>query len=384
MFKWKLIVFYLVISIGVSGQTSITGCYLSGGMTNGKTQGCGSGTTACNMAATSYSYFGAFCGSNVTSGTASWVTVTSSFILPAGCTATVQAEMKPRPAIHGSGCSNSGADGSDFVAISTNGGAVVSESSTICCSTTSCTAYPTLPATITSTSASGFNTGCANATMKSTMIVTGGTVTISGKSDRADEVTTYTINLDGTCGANCSDVLPIQLLDFYGEAVENNIELHWRVANEDNVHHYLIEKSIDGQTFYTMAEIPSIADKAGAMNLSYNAIDYLPNRAINYYRLVNYDRDGSFQKSKVLAVVFTSKESNEIKVSYQNGEVWVQLSGIAINRNISVSDLSGRLITHIVNNGDNVFRIDQGLLPAGLFVLSVEGVHLPAEKLIIH
>ena len=260
MFKARsiIIIFLLTAFLQGKSQVSSTGCYISGALIDpGSTQGCGnSGTNNyCNLASL---YVPAFsptaCSTSTSSGGVSHVKSTV-YTLPAGCTATIDAEFKKRNYLGvgatATGCSNSGMDGSpDGFYITQSGGTTISESSTIAVNVGTCGAYPVL-GTYT-TAVATLSPGCNNADGTIQMILTGGTFTIGGTSNRADEIITFTVNMSGTCGPLCSAVLPIELLSFYGESNSRQINLSWKVAMEKNVDYYLIEKSLDGLSWETI------------------------------------------------------------------------------------------------------------------------------------
>ena len=342
--KKVYIIFLLALSYISFSQVSTSVCYLSGGMTNGKAAGC-----SCNLAASSFSYFGNFCGAAVTGNSGGQVLVTTNFSIPAGCTATVQAEMKPRLSINAS-CTNNGPDGSDYCAITNVGGTIASQGGTLCCSTAGCGSYPSLPGSPAFVAtANGFNPvgGCANGNMFVKMIVTGGVVTISGFSDRGDEITTYTINLSGTCGPGCSGVLPISLKDFYAEPLDNEVLLKWSVATEKNVAYYIIEKSNDGINFLPLNTVYSLASVSGENNLSYFNYDYSPSKGINYYRLKHVEKDGSVETHKTIAVNYKNNSASPIWINQTNETIKIGYEKMPLSKSVLIHDITGRLIKEI-------------------------------------
>lgn len=370
MFRVIVSIILFFVAEVFSAQTSISGCYLSGGMSNGKTSGCGSGATPCNLAATSFSYFGAFCGSSVVSGSGSQQLVSTNFILPAGCQASVVAEMRPRTNISASGCTNGGPDGNDYISITNSGGTISSQGGTICCSGAACAAYPSLPGTpATVASASGFTTGCSNGIMVVEMVVTGGTLTISGNSDRADEITTYTINLTGTCGSGCSSVLPIILDNFYGSSETGGIRLNWRVATQSNTNYYLIQKSSDAVNWSDLFAVG--ANKEIAMNMLYQVFDPMPLPGINYYRLIDVDLDGSKNIHEKIAINYTSK-TNLLLVDQTAENIVISARSDLKNVNLSITDITGRAIKKVKISENNSVILSKEETGKGVLLLGCD------------
>jgi hypothetical protein len=339
-------------------------------MSNGNVNGCGNTPNPCNLAASGYSLFGVNnCGGTVTPSGGSASNVVTTYNIPAGCTATVVAEMMPRPTIHPTGCNNSGADGGDYVQITNTGGVVSSQSGTICCSGGACGTYPSLPGTPSVVaSSSAWTTGCSNATMRVRMVITGGQVTITGRSDRGDEMTTFTLNFSGTCGPACSSVLPITLSDFYTTHTEEGIALKWLVERERDVSHYLIERSNDAENWFFIKQIESIASTAGNSNLIYQALDDDPIKGNNYYRLVTINSDGTKEISKIISVFFQRQSMDDFNISQTEKEVFIHIKNRAIQELI-IASIQGALIKRISTGTNTFFVLPKEEFAAGLYLI---------------
>lgn len=354
------------------------------------TAGCGnSGTNNyCNLASL---YVPAFsptaCSTFTSSGGVSHVKGTV-YTLPAGCTATIEAEFRKRNYLGvgatGTGCSNCGMDGSpDGLTIIQSGGVLVSQFSQIDVNVGTCGAYPVL-GTYT-TAVSTISPGCNNADGYVRMILTGGTFTVGGTSNRADEVITFTINLSGTCGAGCSNVLPIELIVFSGSPVKDKVNLNWRVATEQNVDYYLIERSLDAVNWSEVMKVPSKSETHSA-NLSYTAQDYYPQNGINYYRLTNYDTNGEHGESRVILVNY-ERETNDIWVDQNSEYIMLNFKKAQLNEvSIELYDVSGRLIYSVTAAiGSSQTFISKSNLAKGLYSFkALTEQKVSFNKLIIH
>jgi hypothetical protein len=351
--KKVYILFLVLISRLVFSQVSFSGCYLSGALIQqGSAAGCGNGVNYCNLASL---YVPAFtptaCGTSVISGGVS-TALSTNYSLPAGCTATITAQYKKRNyfgttiAPAGTGCSNSGMDGApDALYITNTGGVVVAQSSTIDVNVGTCGAYAALG--IYTTATSNLAAGCANADGTVQMILTGGAFTVGGNSNRSDEIITFTVTMNGTCGPSCSGVLPIVLKDFYAEPLEDEIQLKWFVATEKNVAYYLIEKSLDGISFSSLNTVHSLANTSGENNLAYFSHDYSPSKGINYYRLIEVDRDGSFETHKTIAVNFKNEKQASIWINQTSETIKIGYEKLPFSKSAIIYDVSGRIIKHI-------------------------------------
>lgn len=152
-------------------------------------------------------------------------------------------------------------------------------------------------------------TGCASfliandIDIKSTINVVGG-----GEIDITDstEATASDNNLCSTCpGLNfvannaCATILPVDILIFYAKKEENAIELNWKTASETENDHFEIERSTDGKRF----QLIGVVDGNGTTHevTSYRFTDYENLEGLSYYRLKQYDYDGDWEYSPVIA-----------------------------------------------------------------------------------
>lgn len=94
--------------------------------------------------------------------------------------------------------------------------------------------------------------------------------------------------------------LPVKLISFTGEAVDDGVELRWATSSEENNDYFTVERSSDGINFTPFAEV----DGAGNSNevLQYSAIDNEFYPVSTYYRLKQTDYDGRFSYSKLILV----------------------------------------------------------------------------------
>ncbi|MBK9285138.1 MAG: T9SS type A sorting domain-containing protein [Sphingobacteriaceae bacterium] len=143
---------------------------------------------------------------------------------------------------------------------------------------------------------------------------------------------------------NTSVILPIQLLEFTVTASENknaNV-LNWVTGNEKNNKKFEVEKSVDGLSF------ESIGDLNGSGNSNviheYSFTDTKPNRGINYYRLRQFEFDGSSTVSKVISIN-NENSLNEISIfpSVTSGHTNLQFP-ITGEKEVLINDCTGKIV----------------------------------------
>jgi hypothetical protein len=345
----------LLFSCEFVSQISTSGCTLSGGMSiysacnNG--QGCASG---CDL--TAYSWFGQQCNGTAFTGNCFSVTGTggqqsmsTNIVLPAGCIANFTAEFKQRAGA----CNNAGADGGDKLGINTNS---ISGTNVYTCigGVDNGSVNPT-----------GCNGG-ANADISISGSQNGGNLYIWGNANRSDEIITYTITLSGSCGTNCNAVLPVSLSSLYAKVIDHKIIVYWNVATEKDVDYYSLERSEDGLNFLEITRVKSIVSLAGNSNLSYRATDHTPNSGLNYYRVRNYDNNGTTSVSSTVAIILDNSGSEYLFVNQKNNLLEIFLSEPADY--ILLFDICGReTMRSEIHQNKSIVAVDG--LPPGIYLI---------------
>ncbi|MFH0865179.1 MAG: T9SS type A sorting domain-containing protein, partial [Bacteroidota bacterium] len=175
----------------------------------------------------------------------------------------------------------------------------------------------------------------------------------------------------GDIGGNPGGGLPVELLSFTAEVINNTIELQWETASETNNDFFTVENSKDAMNFETV----TFVNGAGNSNelVQYSAKDYEPFHGISYYRLKQTDFDGQYTYSDVVPVNYIIENSTSI-IWYQEG------SSLNLNINSSFSgegiieiyDYSGKLVMSknisLTNSQMNI-SINTGILKPGFYII---------------
>lgn len=109
----------------------------------------------------------------------------------------------------------------------------------------------------------------------------------------------------GICNAI---ILPVTLESFNADINEyNEVELNWVTLSESNSSHFIVSKSIDGNTWRTIATVQSIGNTTEKQQ--YYALDQVSS-GVSYYMLTQVDNDGQ------------QNEFKPIRISTQNSVKW--------------------------------------------------------------
>ncbi|MBC7862082.1 MAG: T9SS type A sorting domain-containing protein, partial [Bacteroidia bacterium] len=192
-----------------------------------------------------------------------------------------------------------------------------------------------------------------------------------------------------------SNPLPIELLSFTGHKVNNSVQLDWETASELNNDFFTIEKSLDGVSFTTVANVDSKAPNGNSTgNLSYTDYDNSPAIGINYYRLKQTDLNGTSEYSEIIAVEFDRSKDITFTVfpNPNEGEFTVDFSELENNYDVTVElvDMQGKLVysnTFLTAemNGKQLLIHPKDKVAAGLYNcnLKIEGVVYTA-RVVVH
>ncbi len=162
-------------------------------------------------------------------------------------------------------------------------------------------------------------------------------------------------------------LLPISLISFKGEVndLSGTVVLEWATASELNNDFYAVERGGDDLHFVRLGEVPG----KGTTNMvsEYRFEDAHPLVGGNYYRLVQYDLDGQFSESKVIAVNYRKNNSNN--VSFVKHENMLKVVADDMVQDLDIFTLSGQLIRSYSQNSHNEYDISS--LSRGLYIVRI-------------
>ncbi|HSZ24868.1 MAG TPA: T9SS type A sorting domain-containing protein, partial [Cytophagaceae bacterium] len=180
---------------------------------------------------------------------------------------------------------------------------------------------------------------------------------------------------------NLSCSLPVELIDFTGQAAQQSVNLQWTTTSEINNDYYDVQRSSDGVHFQTIGMVNGGGNSKTI--LSYRYQDSNPTNGINYYRLLQYDFNGK------------STPSNDISVSFnESGKSFtVAPNPFTESFAVALQDLSGGELTILDALGRSLYSqsIEAGTekiqlgnqLSKGAYVLRYSNTRGVATQMII-
>jgi hypothetical protein len=147
-------------------------------------------------------------------------------------------------------------------------------------------------------------------------------------------------------GVGNGNPLPIELLNFTAEPVENEVQLAWTTASETNNSYFTVERSVNGVHFEEVVKQAGAGNSNGIRN--YDAVDANPYLGVSYYRLKQTDFNGDFTYSDMVPVNFLGENRvalNSIFADRANGTLNIRCSNPAnAEIKIEIFDANGRLL----------------------------------------
>jgi hypothetical protein len=185
---------------------------------------------------------------------------------------------------------------------------------------------------------------------------------------------------------SCSVLLPIDLIYFKGENINDSNILTWATTNELNVAYFELEKSTDGINFKSLANIN--AQKANLNSKSQLGYQYQDAICNAYYRLKQVDNDGTFNYFKTIYLENDIENlSPKIFPNPANTKLTISSSS---NKNtpatIILFDVSGREVrnkTILFNAENKQITLDIEDLQSGLYFIRIDnGFKLLQQKIV--
>lgn len=164
--------------------------------------------------------------------------------------------------------------------------------------------------------------------------------------------------------------LPVKLLSFtVKKTSDSDVELKWITASEKNSSHFIVERSIDAETFKNIAHMKAAGNSHSKTSYATND-QRSNNEPVIYYRLRQVDMDGTETLSPMISVSF--KEKEEISMYPNPSSGWVYFSHTSSHiSECSVFDLNGREMKQFILQQNGLTMIDCSHLEAGLYFVKV-------------
>ena len=177
-----------------------------------------------------------------------------------------------------------------------------------------------------------------------------------------------------------SSTVPVTLVDFRGEVSGNTNKLTWITTEEINNTGFMVQHSIDGETYTNLYEVPSKSPSGNTFGEEYyNYIDLKPTAGTNYYRLKQTDKDGNNVMSPVVRLKNIILKESSIEIYPNPVKKGNSFSVMLLNvpkgeYELTMLDLNGRVVYKlpIIHNGnETTMAINPGFIVNGIYSLNL-------------
>lgn len=190
----------------------------------------------------------------------------------------------------------------------------------------------------------------------------------------------YTLEIEGGSCKSSPSVrdfgvnvqLPIYVANFEGKGVEKGVELSWTVVAEEDGKEFEILRYDDRMQNEEMLGKVSLTDQRVG---KYTFLDESPLLGVNYYQLKQIDIDGTFTKSKIIAVNPGVISGTVIAPNPAQDFVNVQFSSRKSGTSdVTIYNLAGQPVgnaTLRISEGKNNHRVNVKKLSGGHYFLKI-------------
>ncbi|MBO4876194.1 MAG: T9SS type A sorting domain-containing protein [Bacteroidales bacterium] len=190
--------------------------------------------------------------------------------------------------------------------------------------------------------------------------IDGNTLSINGAEIPASATRGISGNYTTFGSKSKSTVLPIELVSFTANCNGRSALIEWTTATEKNNDFFVLERSHDAVNFKEIARI------AGAGNsiepISYAYTDFGVRNGDNYYRLVQFDYDGTSTASEIIVANCLGTDGEPGVLAYPNpfgDDLTLRFENFGnIQATVEVYDMLGRMVhTQKINCSQNDYEI---------------------------
>lgn len=180
--------------------------------------------------------------------------------------------------------------------------------------------------------------------------------------------------------------LPVEMLYFNAEKIKDDVLLKWGTATEENSSHFDVERSTNGTDFSKIGRVKAAGNSLDEQKYSF--IDENPSIGVNYYRLLQYDLDASYDTYGLVAVNFAEEGLIDIfPVPVKSGAFNIKYNAIESGKiQLEIFDTNGRLVkegTENVSSGMNTIPLEHQLSNGVYYIKVMQNGYIGTLKFIV-
>jgi len=205
----------------------------------------------------------------------------------------------------------------------------------------------------------------------------------STKSSPAPSTNTGGVIVEG-CMTTTPILLPIQLINFDGKAIEEYNHVFWETQSERENDYFTVEKSANGLDWEILGNVDGAGNSIAELHYSLN--DYHPYFPITYYKLKQTDFNGVYVYSDIIALTRTNS-GDLFSLIYPNptkDKFNFIYNGKKDSFELKIYNALGELIEqHSFDGKKNTEEVSLSAYSTGLyFVHFIQNQHTSIQKII--
>ena len=231
----------------------------------------------------------------------------------------------------------------------------------------------------------------------------GVTSTDIGVSETSSTAVGESLQRVGTCTTNCptglpwdgpknetpgdindAQFLPVELIGLAAFVRNTEVELKFSTASEQNNSHFLIQRSADGRTFSDIGRLEGQGNSE--QEVGYRFVDTKPLAGFSYYRIQQFDFDGTSEFFGPVAVRFAGKDTYEPQIWPVPAQDVLQIDFLDSDQEWTVQlyNVAGQLLLErVIADKSTRTTLDLQSLPTGTYILrSVNASQQYSQKFI--
>jgi hypothetical protein len=179
-----------------------------------------------------------------------------------------------------------------------------------------------------------------------------------------------------TFGGDPGDPVPVTLMSFGANYINNKVNLQWTTSQESNIEKYEVLRSSDGNNF---SKIGAVNATNSLLQQIYTYVDLSPLNGNNLYKLGIVSKDGQVEFSKIVSVKSLANNSFKAYTTSSNRVLKIELSSVGTeNLVVEMTNSIGQKVfqSQVKPNGSNIYTIDLNKkLPIGIYsvIVSIGG-----------
>jgi hypothetical protein len=169
-------------------------------------------------------------------------------------------------------------------------------------------------------------------------------------------------------------ILPVDFINVQARTKGEAIVLDWSTGSERNSHHFLVERSADGNNFQPLGTLSAQGESTQVVEYKFE--DRSPLNGLNYYRLKQVDRDGASKYSTVVVARF-GRSAPLITPNPVDEKATLHVDiQLPQNTQLRIADARGRIVAEQRSSaGGTAIPLSLTGIQSGLYSISLYDEH---------